>query len=329
MLAYICMHVLANEGSFWKCVCVVLLVCFATSSILLNQEACRPVVQHDASYEMFLDRVPKEDASCLNAFSSAELRHARELRGNWTTNLPFEMEKMLNQNAASNSIEREYPLGHARFDMLGPVAPVCRDLESFGHGDGEKRACGLSNQIQASKEECTIVSIGSNNEWDFEIAIFNKYPSCRIETFDCTMPAHIKPPPSISSRTRLHRVCIGPDDTSEGYKSWTSILALANINTAPLFLKMDIEGHEYQVLHNIIRNNVLLPLQIAFELHYQTITPGVPWAAGGQRKGSGEIATFMEYLHYQGGYFLVDIRHNSECPHCSELLITRLHGCMH
>lgn len=44
---------------------------------------------------------------------------------------------------------------HRRFDLLGPTGPRCRQMERYGHGDEEKRACGL----RAMPPPCTIISM--------------------------------------------------------------------------------------------------------------------------------------------------------------------------
>jgi hypothetical protein len=197
-------------------------------------------------------------------------------------------------------------------------------MESYGHGDEEKRACGLKGLL-ATVPDCTILSLGSNNQWGFEESIFRAMPNCMIHTFDCTVRLDVQPPAAIANRTRLHRVCIGSEDKLIGnasFMSWRSVMSLIRASGPPLYLKMDIEGYEYQVLRSIIDDGFLMPTQIAFELHYTTSMKGLPWY--GRRKSSGEIATFMEYLHHQGGYFLLDRNDNIRCKTCTELLVSRL-----
>ncbi len=98
-------------------------------------------------------------------------------------------------------------------------------------------------------------------------------------------------------------------------------MALINATEAPLYLKMDIEGYEYEVLRSIVDRGEMMPAQIGFELHYRTQMPLLSWF--NRSKSSAEIVTFMEYLHYQGGYFLIDRHDNRVCKHCTELLIGR------
>ena len=104
--------------------------------------------------------------------------------------------------------------------------------------------------------------------------------------------------------------------------SWPSILKLLKAKEAPLYLKMDIEGYEYEVLRSIVDDGSLMPAQIALELHFRTNMRLLPWHP--RRKGTAELATFMEYLHRHGGYFLVDRHDNPFCMHCTEILVSRL-----
>jgi len=251
-------------------------------------------------------------------FTEKEINDAILARKNWTKALPFTIE------AYYGSAKEEVPHAHHRFNMLGPVAPQCTFLESYGVGDDEKRACGLM-KILKPIEDCTIISVGSNNQWGFEEAIYAKIPWCRIETFDCTVSPDTAPPRGIADRTTFHRVCIGSKDETIGnqvFMSWRSILKLVNATQAPLYFKMDIEGYEYEVFRSIIDDGSLMPMQIAFEMHYGT-SMSLPWRY--RQKNPAEIAIFMEYLHHQGGYFLLDRHDNPAGPTVSELLISRLH----
>jgi hypothetical protein len=114
------------------------------------------------------------------------------------------------------------PWSHLRYHMLGPVGPVCgappplpppppslppnsactpvspapraaaTPLETYGRGDGEKRACGLSQQ----RPPCVVISIGSNGEWEFEEDV---RPTTPIP------PLHAARPPPPSRAARSHR----------------------------------------------------------------------------------------------------------------------------
>jgi len=225
--------------------------------------------------------------------------------------------------------EQEYPLRHERFNLLGPVGPTCKTpLEKYGEGDEEKRACGLKRVIESySKDDsdlgrnlsCIVFSVGSNNQWSFEEAIYRE-TQCVVHTFDCTVNAEV--PSSISSRVKFYKVCLGDRDTtvySQQFMTWDSLISLSGTNISPTFLKMDIEGFEFGVLRSIIDSGKHLPLQIALEVHLASMGDGFSRA-----RSSAQISSFSNYLHTFGGYFLIDRNDNPYCQGCSEILLARL-----
>ena len=148
--------------------------------------------------------------------------------------------------------EQEYGYGHNRFNLLGPVGPNCSlPLQKFGKYDEEKHICGL-DEIQkiSNQNECVIYSIGSNNQWGFEIDILTK-TSCRVETFDCTVKGIIPFPynETHKHRIRFHKICLGSKNEQiklrgnayRTYMDWSTLNKYLNMTTDPTFLKMDIE----------------------------------------------------------------------------------------
>ena len=101
------------------------------------------------------------------------------------------------------------------------------------------------------------------------------------------------------------------------FMNWTSLNALTGLNTNPDYLKMDIEGYEYQVLHSIIDSGENFPLQIAMELHI-----GGMIGSKARRMYPAELIAFMNYLRLFGGYYLVNRR--DACLHCTEIVIAML-----
>jgi len=247
-------------------------------------------------------------------------------REKWSNELFKFLESELLKFSSKDSKEKEYVYGHNRFNSVGPPLLECiiLPLETYGKGDEEKRACAL--KLKSNGKQCIIISFGSNNQWGFEVEVFNALPNCRIETFDCTIDASTKPPENIASRTTFHHVCIGDSDyvSEQGhvFKSWTTILDMIQCSENPLYLKMDIEGYEFQVLKNIIDTGINLPDEIAFEVHYDTDIAALN--PTNQYKSSAELAVFFEYMYRSGQYLLIDRRDNHLCLHCTELLMGRV-----
>lgn len=245
-------------------------------------------------------------------FSRAEFLQVCKERRKWYNDIP----------SILNALPLPEPHTHSRFDHLGPVGPPCLQIESYGSGDEEKRACGLSG-LRSS--DCVVVSLGSNNMWGFEEAIHQR-TSCRIEVFDCTIAPDTRPPAHIMDRTTFHHVCIGDEDAvinGQQFLAWRSITKLLDLTVAPAHLKMDIEGYEYDVLRTIMKDGVLVPSQIAFELHYETQMPGLSWR--GKLLATSVMVDFMQFM-YDNGYYMIDKKDNPFCPHCSEILVSRF-GC--
>ena len=74
------------------------------------------------------------------------------------------------------------------FDNLGPVFPCPPSMhEQFGTGDAGKHTCGLAALATGRSEAdgCVVLSIGSNNQWEFEEAV-HAHTNCRLIVADCT-----------------------------------------------------------------------------------------------------------------------------------------------
>ena len=136
-----------------------------------------------------------------------------------------------------------------------PQVNAC-DLISFGGSDLQRKlACATPALFSDS---CVVVSVGSENVWDFEEAIFAR-TRCRVHVFDCTIVNATNHPHSVSanwgvplalrSRVTLHRLCIGaPQYKTWGSKlgsersiSWPDLLQLIGLGTEPpALLKIDV-----------------------------------------------------------------------------------------
>lgn len=268
-------------------------------------------------------------------------------RLSWSRNLSVALEAFYDRPGITdyNRAARHDPQlkhDHGRYEMLGPVGPRCRSLESFGGDAADSyRACGMHTQ----HAPCTVVSLGSMDKWDFETSIYH-HTACHVHTFDCTISNRTLPPAQIRPRVTFHHACVaardfrskGPVYNSKGpvstgktavrtFHTWPTLLKSAKItgtgsaaggSRGPTLLKIDVEGFEWEALIAMVQSSKLLPDQIAMELHYGTSLAELPWY--GRFKSAGEIALWMDAMWRHGRYLLVDYRRGA-CPHCAELLL--------
>ena len=215
-------------------------------------------------------------------------------------------------------------------DTMGPVQnSLCR-LEAFGHEDGEKLMC--INALSA-KSGCWIMSIGSNGDFSFEGDIYRK-TSCKVHIFDCTGDWQV--PRDISSRVFFHKKCIGSRlhaSSSGDHLPYEALVALAGPQPSqkqlipPSYLKMDVEGYEFDVLPDMLASSHhLLPDQIAFELHIVTnINAGRAWAYNeSARQYDLKSNALVESLFSKlktANFSLVSRVDNPHCAHCSEVVV--------
>lgn len=223
------------------------------------------------------------------------------------------------------------------FDVIEPVLGVpdaCR-LESMGTGDGEKHICmGVFPPTSAPSDSCSIISIGSNNEWEYEDDIFDHMP-CEIHVFDCTVQ-NPTPPEKLAKSPRFffHKLCVGAEDNkASGTATWKTMAMLATHNGArPLLsLKMDIEGWEFEALTQLTSPEMarlrLIPMQIAAEVHqmslirynppqYRRTGPHSPYCTVTTQQIRDLVVTLMS----SQGYLLADRNDNPLCDTCSEVV---------
>lgn len=285
-------------------------------------------------------------------------------RARWGRHLVSEVGNLLDQHANHseaivykdlNLVNPHLPHNHSRFDALGPVGPTCKNLKSYGFGDEEKRVCDVASLY--GNQECVIISIGGNNQWvsaifkcclgpralytlalwrmnlsieppiraaqGFEEDVYRK-TNCSVHVFDCTVPESVTAPAAIASRVHFYRYCIGGAQDAEKnvlFITWDGLLDMIKFQHAPAWLKMDIEGYEWEVLPAILAAGDRAPVQISLELHYVTQMKLLSWY--GRYKTAAEIALFLDLLWHHK-YLLVDRNDNPHCPHCSEILLSRV-----
>lgn len=157
-----------------------------------------------------------------------------------------------------------------RDDIIVPNAHICDGhIVAFAN----YQICAMKEENLKAQKDCTIISIGSNNIWDFEIEAFNK-TNCDIHSFDPReyerhggiVGGRIIVPSSISNRTFLHHYALGVKGVL-----YEDILEVSKVsNDKPLaILKLDCEGCELPVISSLSKRKLmhLLPPQITLEIH--------------------------------------------------------------
>ena len=123
--------------------------------------------------------------------------------------------------------------GDMGFSSMVPHSHICDDgLEYFSPN---YKLC--TKGANMDHDSCTVISIGSNNIWQFEEQVHAR-SKCEIHTFDPReyekrgghFSKKIQVPSFISDRTYLHRLALGPKPKPE-YKviTYTDVLQLSNV----------------------------------------------------------------------------------------------------
>lgn len=193
--------------------------------------------------------------------------------------------------------------GHSFFDMFRLSARCPAPMVQHpSHGrDGSKYACNLA----ALSRPCVIYSIGSEGNFMFEEAVSQF--GCEIHTFDCYhRPAN---PPAYLV---YHPWCIdGHDHERDNHFTLPTIMNMLGHHRID-FLKMDIEGAEYQSLPKLEDLHPdRRPAQIAVEIH--------PWGHHRNVETLRRTITLMKSLARMN-YRLLSREDNMPAPCCSEFV---------
>lgn len=178
------------------------------------------------------------------------------------TNYQYRRQLPRNFKLKRDEKDMTWPWDHRRFDALGPVLQCPPAFfTSFGHGDEEKRICGLPRDAVAQQaigapgsSRCVVISVGSNNQWGFERGVSAAMPHCVIHTLDCTL--QIRVPPALQDKVHPHHICLGEKtETLNGrqFMTWGAFVAHIQLKAPPVALKMDIEGTDHLCIENTPR----------------------------------------------------------------------------
>ena len=169
--------------------------------------------------------------------------------------------------------------------LFGELMLIDESMQNGDGPDGVKWVCGLQHlNASSSSRQCVVYSIGSNNQWEFEVRMNELLPHCDIFTFNPTVD--IPTPPSVIE----HKVefkkwgLAGTDDEEKSMFLLSSIMQRLNHSHIDV-LKIDVEGYEWTAIPALDAQNVCPSIgQLMIELHV-----GEKWFVDGfeeERKGN-------------------------------------------
>lgn len=209
------------------------------------------------------------------------------------------------------------------YDTMDEVVSTSCIMDTFGKGDDSKRIC-LTPSLQ---NNCWMMSIGSNGMFGFETDVFLK-TKCEVHIFDCTGDWQV--PSSISSRVFIHKKCIGNSPDNVNFLPYADLVSIATRgkNTKPVYVKMDIEGYEYDVLPAMLSApENIIPDQVSFELHVETYMKASEHFEPIEKSQFSIDKSHVYHLFYQlhvvGGYRLISRVPNPYCDHCCEVVMMK------
>ena len=196
--------------------------------------------------------------------------------------------------------------------------PMCQHFTTLGESYAAKKYCvsdtsdTSSNDAVAASADggCHFVSVGSNDQWEFEQDTLKTMPHCHIHVFDCTLSTPDGLPQKMPKSDMIHfyKYCMGPTDHSDldakrEYRSYQSMLDIAGIpNVKPSYLKMDIEGFEIEIIPSMIQriDPQKLPEQIMIEVHTASKMVALSWLL--RILSVGELYNWFSVMFLAGGY---------------------------
>ncbi|KAH9852856.1 methyltransferase domain-containing protein [Lenzites betulinus] len=148
------------------------------------------------------------------------------------------------------------------WDFFPPLYNCPHELDRLGAlGDGGKWMCGIS-RIK-DKPDCVIYSFGVDSSYSFETNLLQSTQHCQIWIYDSTKGDGAKSqiPHSLRHRAHFNKIALGAADRhapGDDPQTWT-LKSIMNENghTHIDFLRMDVEGWEWETFRGIVRDFTL------------------------------------------------------------------------
>ena len=259
---------------------------------------------------------------------------------NWLTSLFTQSDYEENEDSSSKSqkniLDRVNNLtnkdfdGIDRFKIFEPVPNLCKGFERLG----DKRQGESKNVCQVNKacgsSTCTVLSFGSNGQFDFEEDLIKNGCGCDIVVFDCTGDFQ-----SPLNRIITHKLCLDSYQHGNYVDIETVFKKFRNIR----ILKIDIEGYEWELfskLFELLSEKENRPYMILLELHIQSSFKDLSWSYKNEFispqsirskrvKGGKSVAemALLSQLWFNTSYRLLSIETNAYSRFAAELSLYR------
>ena len=233
------------------------------------------------------------------------------------------------------------------FEQMNIQINVNNDCILVGDGQGKKAT--LNMKAVYDRDECVVFSAGISEDY-LQESYFEKEMAnhCKVYAFDCTVID--KDGKMADDGVDFSPVCIGSDQnanigsiyqeqhrveneletgTNQNFKFRSLFQLMEEKNITQLsMLKMDIEGHEWQIIQHVLtelwdKNESMLPDQISFELHTKYANEAYVPQELVANKGRDEVNDLFLLLN-EMGYFIISKDINSGDPGCSEFVVARV-----
>jgi hypothetical protein len=217
----------------------------------------------------------------------------------------------------NRSYENDDRWGRKRADyslsVWRPTLSCPREARVGAAGDGAKWTCGIDNLARKAKArgDCLVYSLGSNNNFDFEKDLLDRLDdNCEVHVFDHTV--QVWRTPKSTQRIFTHSFALTSEEQAKAkgspFKSYQEIRRILGHEKRYIdIFKIDIEGSEYEVLPEVLKDTAHPVGQILVEIHFS--------AAAIRSIGASDD---LLYHFRNASYHMFHTEPNPYCARCFE-----------
>ena len=181
--------------------------------------------------------------------------------------------------------------------VLFPHQSFCKEMKRFGGYyrkdckwlDGEKFICMDDIIKDIINGECLVYSFGIMDDFSFEDVLDEL--GCKVYTFD----ASVNHPEIRGKNMHFEKTFIGSENIENTQTLGTILARFGHMNEKISYLKLDIEGHELEVLPNALKEGLLTNVQqIGMEFHLK-----------GNAKKTNHLIGILKKLYFEENFRLI------------------------